>query len=156
MAQNYFNFIPCEKVNPVFISRPFAIGPALSSLSYHIFGIRHRTVKIYPIQLHSILLSIFASVIGPFGGFFASGFKRAFKVKDFSDSIPGHGGVTDRVDCQFLMGIFSYVYFISFIKDVHNTSVGSVLQLAINGLSPNDQIQLYQSLRTYLQGQDLI
>lgn len=26
-------------------------------------------------------MSIFASVIGPFGGFFASGFKRAFKIK---------------------------------------------------------------------------
>ena len=26
-------------------------------------------------------MSTFASVIGPFGGFFASGFKRAFKIK---------------------------------------------------------------------------
>lgn len=112
-------------------------------------------MHIAPIQLHSILLSIFASVIGPFGGFFASGFKRAFKVKDFSDSIPGHGGVTDRVDCQFLMGLFSYVYFISFIKDVQ-TSVGHVLQAAINGLSQDDQIQLFHSLKAYLEGQDLI
>jgi CDP-diglyceride synthetase len=34
------------------------------------------------------------------GGFFASGFKRAFKIKDFGDTIPGHGGFTDRMDCQ--------------------------------------------------------
>lgn len=39
------------------------------------------TVKIYPFILHSISMSVFASVIGPFGGFFASGFKRAFKIK---------------------------------------------------------------------------
>lgn len=35
----------------------------------------------YPFQMHSIALSTFASLIGPFGGFFASGFKRAFKIK---------------------------------------------------------------------------
>lgn len=145
----------CEKINPVFISRPFNLGPALSSLSYHILGFRYKTINIAPIQLHSILLSIFASVIGPFGGFFASGFKRAFKVKDFSDSIPGHGGVTDRVDCQFLMGFFSYVYFISFIKEVQ-TSVGHILQTAINGLGQDDQVQLFLSLKAYLEGQDLI
>ena len=155
MSQNFFNFVPCDKINPVFITRPFNLGPALSSLSYHILRIRHKTVNIAPIQLHSILLSVFASVIGPFGGFFASGFKRAFKVKDFSDSIPGHGGVTDRVDCQFLMGLFSYVYFISFIKDVQ-TSVGHILQLAINGLSTEDQLQLFYSLKTYLEGQDIL
>jgi phosphatidate cytidylyltransferase len=154
LNQNFFNFVSCDTVNQVFIARPFSLGPALSSLSFHLFGIRHKVVYIYPIQLHSIILSIFASVIGPFGGFFASGFKRAFKVKDFSDSIPGHGGVTDRVDCQFLMGLFSYVYFVSFIKDV-NTTVGQVLQLAINGLKPEEQIQLLNSLRAYLEGQDL-
>lgn len=60
--------------------------------------------------MHSLILSLFASVIAPFGGFFASGFKRAIKVKDFADIIPGHGGLTDRMDCQILMGMFSYLY----------------------------------------------
>ena len=40
-----------------------------------------RTITLYPFMLHSISMSLFASVIGPFGGFFASGFKRAFKIK---------------------------------------------------------------------------
>lgn len=39
------------------------------------------TVQLYPFQIHSIALSSFASIVGPFGGFFASGFKRAFKIK---------------------------------------------------------------------------
>lgn len=39
------------------------------------------TVRLYPFQIHSIALSSFASIVGPFGGFFASGFKRAFKIK---------------------------------------------------------------------------
>lgn len=48
------------------------------------------TITLYPFLLHAFFMSIFASVIGPFGGFFASGFKRAFKIKDFGDIIPVH------------------------------------------------------------------
>lgn len=74
------------------------------------------TVMMYPFVWHSLALSLFSSILGPFGGFFASGFKRAFKVKDFSDTIPGHGGIVDRFDCQFLMATFTNVYISSFIK----------------------------------------
>jgi hypothetical protein len=49
------------------------------------------------------------------GGFFASGFKRAFKMKDFGDTIPGHGGVTDRFDCQMIMAMFAYLYYWTFV-----------------------------------------
>lgn len=46
-----------------------------------------KTVNLYPFTIHSIFLSSFASLIGPFGGFFASGFKRAFKIKVKSISV---------------------------------------------------------------------
>lgn len=61
-------------------------------------------------QLHVAAMSVFASMIAPFFGFLASGLKRTFKIKDFSDTIPGHGGITDRMDCQLMMGSFAYVY----------------------------------------------
>jgi len=67
---------------------------------------------------------MFASLISPFGGFFASGFKRAIKVKDFADIIPGHGGITDRMDCQILMGMFAYLY-------VHQIVLGRINYLNI-------------------------
>ena len=44
-------------------------------------GLTQDEVWLYPMQFHSIILSLFSSLIAPFGGFFASGFKRAFKVK---------------------------------------------------------------------------
>lgn len=61
------------------------------------FSFFKRTLDLYPFQLHSFILSLFASSIGPFGGFFASGFKRAFRIKDFADTIPGHGGFVVRI-----------------------------------------------------------
>ena len=33
------------------------------------------------LQVHVMIFSLFASTIGPFGGFFASGLKRSVKIK---------------------------------------------------------------------------
>ena len=32
-------------------------------------------------------------------------------MQDFGDAIPGHGGFTDRMDCQIVMGAFAYMYY---------------------------------------------
>ena len=79
-----------------------------------------------PIQIHALILAAFASLVAPFGGFFASGFKRAFKLKDFGALIPGHGGMTDRMDCQFIMGVFTYLYYEYFIEYDRNYICGSL------------------------------
>lgn len=63
------------------------------------------------------------------GGFFASGFKRAFKMKDFGQTIPGHGGVTDRFDCQMIMAMFAYVYYWNYVASTELT-VGDALDVS--------------------------
>lgn len=106
-------------------------------------------------QLHALVLATFASLIAPFGGFFASGLKRSFKIKDFGDSIPGHGGMTDRMDCQFIMGFFAYVYYHSFIE-THQVRLGSVLETAITSLTVEEQVELVKGMGRYLTNQGLV
>jgi predicted CDP-diglyceride synthetase/phosphatidate cytidylyltransferase len=49
-------------------------------------------------------------------GFLASAMKRAYGIKDFDSLIPGHGGVMDRMDCQFLMALCTWVHYNTFVK----------------------------------------
>lgn len=56
------------------------------------------------------MIALFSSLIAPFGGFLASGLKRSLKIKDFGDSIPGHGGFADRFDCHIVCAFFVYMY----------------------------------------------
>lgn len=109
-------------------------------------GLTQDEVWLYPMQFHSIVLSLFSSLIAPFGGFFASGFKRAFKVKDFGDTIPGHGGLVDRFDCQFLMATFVYVYHSTFIRA---PQPHKVLQQVLS-LKPEHQLNIYKELKSSL------
>ncbi|KAM0684345.1 phosphatidate cytidylyltransferase [Mitosporidium daphniae] len=153
--------------------KPFKLPPFISSLRKHLQFLTpwgsnktedYSTINVAPIQLHAIVFAIFSSVIAPFGGFFASGVKRAFKMKDFADSIPGHGGLTDRMDCQLLMGIFAYLYTASFVfrSSVYQNESSAVVSLEfildaiIHNLSPEEQLDLFHSIKTYLQEQQLL
>ena len=56
------------------------------------------------------LVTIFLSIIGQFGDLVFSAIKRYFHVKDFSNIMPGHGGVLDRLDSIiFIMLAFTFL-----------------------------------------------
>lgn len=92
-----------------------------------------------PVQLHGLALAAFASLVAPFGGFFASAIKRAYGFKDFSTLIPGHGGFMDRLDCQFLMASCTWVYLSTFIV-VRPSTLEAALS-ALGGLSAADRTE---------------
>lgn len=109
-----------------------------------------KEISILPVQWHALCLGLFASIIAPFGGFFASGFKRAFKIKDFGDSIPGHGGITDRMDCQMVMAVFAYIYHQSFVVS-QSLTVEKILDQIITSLTLEEQQALFMKLGQMLQ-----
>jgi phosphatidate cytidylyltransferase len=141
--------LDCEP-SPLFRPQEYSLPASLASIMQMISG--KNTITIIPFLLHSLSMSVFSSVIGPFGGFFASGFKRAFKIKDFGDLIPGHGGIMDRFDCQYLMATFVNVYISSFIS----FDSPQKLLTQIYSLKPELQLELYVSLRDSLAGRGIL
>lgn len=59
-----------------------------------------------------IVITLFLSIIGQLGDLFFSSIKRSFCVKDFSNLIPGHGGILDRLDSLIFINI-TYILFMS-------------------------------------------
>lgn len=143
---NVFTGLQCQP-NPVFLPYKYEL-PQLFFLPEN----TQFSFTMEPMQIHTMIFATFASLIAPFGGFFASGLKRTFKIKDFGHSIPGHGGMTDRMDCQFIMGFFTFMYYHSFIA-THKVGLGGVLETAITGLTVDEQIELVRNMARYLGNQ---
>ena len=64
--------------------------------------------------LQIILVILFLSIIGQCGDLFFSAIKREFNKKDFSNLIPGHGGVLDRLD-SIIFVLFAFVFIIKYL-----------------------------------------
>lgn len=148
LSTHLYNFPHCD-LNPIYIPQVYQLPANIVELT------GHGLITFKPFYFHAAILATFASLIAPFGGFFASGLKRAFGIKDFGDTIPGHGGITDRFDCQFLMGSFTYLYYHTFVSN-QNVNLGHVLQLAIMNLSVPQLLQLIKSLLKYLNREEVL
>ncbi|ETV97666.1 hypothetical protein, variant [Aphanomyces invadans] len=61
--------------HPVFIKAWYALPAPVAAV------VSIPRVQLYPIQVHSLVFACFTSVISPFGGFYASAIKRAYKLK---------------------------------------------------------------------------
>ena len=73
--------------------------------------------KIWGLQINYIyitLISCILSIVGQIGDLAASSIKRYTEIKDFSNLIPGHGGMLDRIDSVLFIAPFAY-FLLSFL-----------------------------------------
>ncbi len=99
----------CESISPKKTVEG-AIGGIIGSIAISlIFGIIFK--KYLNIALiHFFLMGIISGIIGQMGDLVASAIKRYNGIKDFSNIMPGHGGILDRFDSILLNGVAIYLY----------------------------------------------
>lgn len=82
----------------------FVFGTLISTIFY---------LKFIDANISLVLIigiNMLLSIIGQFGDLFFSLIKRKYKIKDFSNLMPGHGGVLDRLDSVIFVALaFSYL-----------------------------------------------
>lgn len=61
--------------------------------------------------MYVIIVGIVLSLIGQIGDFSASCIKRYVDIKDYSNLLPGHGGMLDRIDSVLFLAPFAYLLF---------------------------------------------
>ena len=60
------------------------------------------------------IIVLFLSLIGQFGDLFFSAIKRKYNVKDFSNIMPGHGGILDRLD-SIIFVMLAFTFFLNIL-----------------------------------------
>jgi len=114
---------------------------------------RFLDLEICSVQIHALCLGLFASFAAPFGGFLSSAIKRAYGIKDFNNLIPGHGGMMDRFDCQFVMFLCTFVHHRTF---VHSPITVDALLASAAQLTAAEQQEFLQRLSQLLLNKNVL
>lgn len=107
----------CPKVSPNKTIEGSIGGLFGSALGCTIYGYAISKYGV-PIELyHYPIIGVLCGIFGQFGDLIASSIKRFVGAKDYSNLIPGHGGVLDRFDSILLVSVVVF-YYITFILNI--------------------------------------
>jgi phosphatidate cytidylyltransferase len=84
------------------------LGTFLGTLVYEVLFLNSKNILVI------ILVTLFLSVLGQLGDLAFSAIKRYFGKKDFSNIMPGHGGILDRLDSSIFV-LLGFLFFTSII-----------------------------------------
>ncbi len=87
------------------------VGACLLTFIYSCF-LPDYIVKMFSVDVHIVFLVIgfMGAIFSQIGDLVASAIKRHYDIKDYSDLIPGHGGIMDRIDS--ILFVSPVIYFI--------------------------------------------
>lgn len=105
----------CPKVSPKKTVEGSIGGIIGSVLGCTIYGFAISKYGVNINLYHYIILGIICGIFSQFGDLAASSIKRHAKVKDYSNLIPGHGGILDRFDSVLFTSVVVFYYLSFFV-----------------------------------------
>lgn len=106
----------CPRVSPKKTIEGSIGGLIGSTLFCGIYGFIINSFEVQIPIYHFIFMGIICGVFCQFGDLVASSIKRYVDVKDYSNLIPGHGGILDRFDSILFTSVIVYYYVTMIMK----------------------------------------
>ena len=100
----------CPEVSPKKTVEGSIGGLLGSAISCGIFGFAIASYGVNISLIHYIIIGLICGVFCQFGDLVASSIKRYAGVKDYSNLIPGHGGILDRFDIILFSSVVVFFY----------------------------------------------
>lgn len=99
-----------ERISPKKTIEGTIVGTTLATILGFFFGIYFIDNGSYDKWYLMLLLSFMLSICGQIGDLLLSALKRHYRIKDFSNLLPGHGGVLDRIDSVLINSMVAALF----------------------------------------------